>query len=281
MKLRVFRILNACVLLPLLAQAAALEEKQTIRKTLAASRRVEIDNVFGSIHITGSDASAVAVVIEETIKADSAEEVARARQEVKLDVSEQGDTARIYVDGPFRCHCPDGARGFRDRERSRYQVTYDFEIQAPRNASVALRTVNNGEIRVSGVSGDFDVENVNGGVEMREMSGSGHAHTVNGPVRVTFRKNPAGQTSFRSINGEIDLLFQPGLSADLRMKTFNGHIYSDFPVDALPARPATTTQRNGKLVYKADGFSGARIGNGGAEILLDGFNGDIRIRKTN
>jgi hypothetical protein len=63
------------------------------------------------------------------------------------------------------------------------------------------------------------------------------------------------------------------------MKTFNGEIYSDFPVTALPLRLAKSERREGRTVYKSDRWTGARVGNGGPEIQLDGFSGDIRILK--
>lgn len=75
----------------------------------------------------------------------------------------------------------------------------------------------------------------------------------------------------------IEVAFQKNLSADLRYKTFNGGVYTDFPITSLPAAAGTAERRNGKFVYKSNGYSGARVGNGGPEIQFDGFNGNIRI----
>src|SRR5262249_6251698 len=142
-------------------------------------------------------------------------------------------------------------------------------------------TVNGGDITVENTTGDFEIENVNGGIRMTDIRGSGSAHTVNGPVRVSFLENPKTDSSFRSVNGVIEASFQPDLSANLQMKTFNGGLYTDFDVKTLPS-PVTSGERiNGRFLYRRDSFSGFRVGNGGPEIKFDGFNGDVKvIRRT-
>ncbi|MBN9661098.1 MAG: hypothetical protein J0H49_23100 [Acidobacteria bacterium] len=272
MAIRVFALLW---LAPLL-MAEGLEEKQTIRKSLPEAARLVVDTVWGGIRVTGYDGHEVKMVATETVRADSQADLELARKEVRLDVGQQGDAARIYVDGPFRCHCEDG-QWSGDRQRRRYVVRYDFELQVPRNMAVNLSTVNEGGIWMSGVGGDFEIHNVNGAVDLSGLMGSGAVRTVNGHVKAEFARNPKGPTSFKTINGPIEMYFRPGLAADVRLKTFNGKIYSDFEMTMLPARPVTEEKRNGKTVFRADRYSGGRIGGGGPEILVDGFNSEIRI----
>jgi DUF4097 and DUF4098 domain-containing protein YvlB len=114
-------------------------------------------------------------------------------------------------------------------------VIYDFEIKVPAATMLRLATINGGEVRVDNTTGDFDVANVNGGIEMNEVAGSGPVHTVNGRISVVFSKNPTKDSSFKSVNGTIEASFRPGLSADVRVKTFNGHAYTDFDATPLPS----------------------------------------------
>ncbi len=275
-----FRYARAvCLLVPALLMAASLEEKQTVQKTFPAAKRIEVENVTGSIHVTGYDGREVQLTVNETFRADTKEKLDQAMKEVKLDITTQGDTLRMYVDGPFRCKCDDRSSVNFSRRRAGYEFRHEFEMRVPRNTEVYLRNINGGPVKVENVTGNYDVENINGGVEMIETAGSGRAYSLNGGLKVVFDRNPREASYFGSLNGPVDLMFQPDLSADLRMKTFNGHIYSDFEVTPLPNREAAAERRNGKLVYRADRFTGARIGSGGPEIKLDGFNGDIRIIK--
>ncbi len=75
----------------------------------------------------------------------------------------------------------------------------------------------------------------------------------------------------------MDVRFTPGLAADFRLKTFNGEIYSDFPVSYLPARPGAAKREKGRFVYRSHSFQGVRVGKGGPEITMDTLNGDIMI----
>lgn len=266
-----------CLLIPALLMGAQLEQKQTIRKTYPAAKRIEVENVNGSIRVTGYDGHEVQLTVNETFRADTKEKLDQAMKEVKVDITTQGDTLRMYVDGPFRCKCEDRSSVHFSRQRPGYDFRHEFEIRVPRNTEVYLRNINDGPVKVEDVAGNYDVENINGGVEMSEAAGSGRAYSLNGGLKVAF--NPRAASYFGSLNGQVDLEFQPDLSADLRMKTFNGHIYSDFEVTSLPSAQPTAERRNGKLIYRSDRFTGARVGNGGPEIKLDGFNGDIRLIK--
>jgi len=253
------------------------EAKETIRQTLPAAARLEVDNVQGYIHVTGYNGSEIQMVAEKTIEAESAERLEAAKQEVKLDVSRSGDALILFVDGPFRCHCEDNRWGTRDHGHRGYHVTFDFEIKVPVATFLRLGTVNHGDIRVENTTGDFDISNVNRGIEMTEVAGSGHVHSVNGPIHVLFAKNPAGACSFGTVNGGIDTEFRGNLNADVRVKTFNGQAFTDYDVTALPRIISAGERRDGKFVYHSDDFNGMRIGNGGPELKYDTLNGSIRI----
>ena len=219
------------------------------------------------------------MVAEKTIDAESQERLDAAKREVKLDISQSGGTLKLFVDGPFRCQCGDGGSGIHDSGHRGYAVNYDFELKVPVATALHLATVNHGEIRVENAAGDFDLGNVNGGIELAEVAGSGNVHTVNGKISATFAKNPAASCSFKTVNGTIEASFRPNLSADVRVKTFNGAAYTDFQAVALPRVNPPAERRNGKFVYQADRFAGLRIGSGGPELKFDTLNGSIRIIK--
>ena len=263
------------------AYAAEVEQHETIHKSFAGAKSIEVDNVNGGIQVVAWSGPDIQADIEKTVRADDADRAEAAKREVKLDISENGGEVKLYVDGPFRCHCNEG--GFRSRNnmhQSRhpgYRVDYEFQLKVPAGTKVYLSTVNHGGIKLSNTSGDFDVENINGGIEMVEISGSGRVHAINGKVNVVFAKNPVGPSSFGSLNGAVDIAFQPGLSADASVKTFNGGIFTDFPVTYLPRTAGAGQRQNGKFVYRSNEFTGIRIGGGGPEYKFETLNGNIRI----
>lgn len=262
------------ILTLLLASAcfADLDDRTTEKRSFPGGRLVIVDNVFGSIDAQAYNGNTVEVEVRRHIRAESAERLEAAKREVKVDMTQSGDTVKLYVDGPFRHEHQSG--------HNAYQVTYDFVLRVPAAARVDLYTVNGGSIKAHGVQGGFDVKNVNGAIDLAAMAGSGHAKTVNGQVKVAFAQNPREACQFETVNGTIDLTFQPGLAANARMSTVHGDLLTDFEVTAGPSDPAAAETRNGRRVYTSKGRTNVRIGAGGPELQMRTVNGDVFIRKA-
>jgi len=270
-----------CALLASLAVAGSeVQEKRTLQKSFDLGRAsndrfLDVDNFEGSIRVTGYDGQEIQLSVEETLEADSPEKAQAARRELSLEMTQTNHTVRCYADGPFRCK--NGSTNFRGWEHCGYKIRYDFDIRIPRRTALRLKNVNGEDIGVEKTEAKFEIENINGGIRMADISGSGRAYALNGKVRVQFRENPDANCYFGSLNGNVEITFRPRLSANILLKTFNGKVYSDYPVSALPPGMPAKTARAGKFVYKSNDFYGVRIGDGGPEFKFDAFNGDIRI----
>lgn len=263
------------------AEVYSVREQEVIQKTFSLAggpARVVIDNLEGYVHVTGTSGSQVRVLAHKVTRAETDNDLAQAKNEVSLQMTEAPGSVSVYYDAPWRCNGEHNS-GCHQSQRRFYDVTYDIDVEIPRGARAVVSTVNNGDVRVAQVAGDFDVSNVNGAIEMSGVSGSGDAHTVNGPITVRFAKNPATASSFKTINGQIDVYFRQEFSADLLFKTFNGEIYSDFDVSPRPIPAAMTEQRDGKFVYRSRGPKAARAGHGGPELSFDTLNGNIRLHQ--
>jgi len=268
------------LLLPALAGAHEhfrLEKKDAVHQEFRFTdpqkeKTVTVDNVFGSITVRGTAAATVKLDAKKTLRADSQGDLDKAEREVSLKTAEKENHLDIIVDGPFRCR--DGGIQWNDPD---YIVAYDFTLEVPARTNLVLKTVNEGDIHVSNISGVFKVHNVNGRIEMESIAGSGSCHTVNGRIRAVFRENPGADCTFRTVNGDVEVRFAPGLAADFSLKTMNGDVYSDFPVSYLPPKPGVEKREHGRYVYRRHGFQGVRVGRGGPEITMDTLNGDIMI----
>src|SRR6478736_2771300 len=116
----------------------------------------------------------------------------------------------------------------------------EFEIKVPRNTNLILRTEAGGDINVHGVEGDIDVNSMNGEVTLEGISSSAIVNTMNGEVHVSFSKPPVKPVSLSSMNGEIDLRLPGDTKANLRMRTHNGSIRTNFPEGALQTKTEKT-----------------------------------------
>jgi hypothetical protein len=255
----------------------AAEERNTTKRAFSVvpiGSKLIVDTVDGNIRVTGYSGSQIEVTVEERYRGDTQDQVAEARREVRLDMTQEGNTVKLYVDGPFRCKGNCGDRGDRG-----YSARFDFDVRVPVEAMLELRTVNGGRVDVDNVEGDFSVRNVNGGIRMKGLAGSGAAHTVNGGVAAAFKRNPKDAVSLKTVNGEIEANFQPGLSADMRVKTFNGEAWTDFDSTPLPSAAERTERQGTRYVVKRDREARLRIGAGGPQHSFETLNGSIQVSK--
>ena len=268
----------------LLAFDLPVQEKETIKKRLSFSdpsepKEVIVDNLFGSIDVEGYNGKDIQLVIQKTIHAITQKRVEKAKKEVQLEISEEDNIIELFVDAPCRCH--ERSVGCKGRRSYGYKVTYDFRLKVPYDTSLYLRTVSDGEIKVEKVIGNYDIKNINGGIEFLGAKGSGRVYAVNGKVMVIFNKNPNANSYFGTVNGDVELVFRSPLSASFRIKSIYGEAYSDFPVEYINKSVPIEVRKKGKYVYKSDRSVYFRVGKGGPEIELDTLTGDILIKKRN
>jgi hypothetical protein len=260
-------------------------DESTITRTLTfaggGSRVLDVRNINGFVHVEATGDAAVQMSIHKTIRAETASDRADAERDVRLDLSEQKPTVAAVVRDRRDQVCGEPTRGDDRWERVHYDVRFDFTIRVPRDVKLRLCTINGGDLIVTGAEGGFDVDNVNGRIGLSGVAGSGRAHTVNGPVTVTFSANPKEATSFKTVNGNVDVSFVDGLSADFSMKTFNGGLFTDFDVQPLAGKaPAAPERRDGRFVYRANEFTRVRVGRGGPEISFETLNGNVRALRS-
>jgi hypothetical protein len=257
-------------------------DESTISRTLrfagGGERTLVIRLINGSIRVSGSDDATVDLQVRKRIRAESDADVQDAERDVTLDIADNAALIGAIARQPDSDVC--GERSDRRGwwRRPRYQVTFDVTVRVPRGTRLELCTINGGEIRVDQTAGDFNVSNVNGRIALENVRGSGNAETVNGRVDVSFTEAPRAASTFRTHNGTVTAAFPDGLSADLKMKTFNGGLFTDFDVQPLPQPAPVAIERRGtKSIYRSNDFARVRVGRGGPEITFETFNGDVRV----
>lgn len=161
--------------------------------------------------------------------------------------------------------------------------TVDLTIQVPKKTSLKLSCLNDGDIKVDGVSGEIEVNNQNGAITITDVSGSVVAYAHNDDITVSFAKvEPDKAMSFVSWNGDVDVTFPPEVRAKAKMKTNNGEVYSDFEVKLEAAANRVEEdgrKEGGKYKLKVEKAVYGLINGGGPEMQFSTYNGDIYIRK--
>ena len=249
----------------------------------AGVRTIDVRTLNGSIRVTGDGGSDVR--FEAVTRVEAADDAAlrAGLQDVKIEAEARGATVAITVrdDGQNSCGEQEWHRRPAWWDRRRFSSSTELTLTVPRDVRVRLCTVNGDTLAVAGVTGDFDVSNVNGKVVMSGMAGSGSATTVNGGIDASFAASPRAESRFKTVNGSIEATFPRDFAGDLQLKTFNGGLFTDFETTALPIEPERA-ERSGRprYVYRQRGFTKVRVGAGGPVLTFDTLNGDVRIKRA-
>jgi len=158
-----------------------------------------------------------------------------------------------------------------------------ISIKIPQGASsIKLSTVNGGNINVNDVNTDMELNNTNGGIYLHNVSGSAVATTTNGPVVAVFKSiDPKAAMAFTTLNGNVDVTFPAGLKANIKARSDQGNVFSDFDVATDKTAPKTTkTAKDGMYRITIEDWINGKINGGGPEMLFKNMNGSIYIKKA-
>ena len=247
--------------------------KEQLRVALSVPGKpgsLEVELVNGSIRVTGY--SGKDVVIDAT---------ARGSKHPSTSPGSAAGLRRISAGNPLNLTA--------EEKNNRVEVTteswkgpVDLTIRVPRNFSLKVSTVNDGDITIDNVAGELEVTNVNGDITLNQVAGSAVANTVNGDLRATFTGITAGAPmAFSTLNGKVDVTLPANARAALKMKSDRGEVYSDFDVALTKGQPKVArTSQDGLSRLRTDDWTYGKINSGGAELTLKTFNGNIFLRKA-
>ncbi|NGY06763.1 DUF4097 family beta strand repeat-containing protein [Solimonas terrae] len=266
-------------------------ERTSINETraLAASGKLAINNMAGSIVVRGWDRNEVAIT--GTLGADVE----------KLDISGDANNLSVVVRYPSRVH-----GNVDDTE---------LELRVPARTQLAIDAVS-ADVRVSDTSGNIDARSVSGDVLLTVGSGEIKASTVSGDLTV---RAPAYKTSLNSVSGDLsasgvrgsldadtvsgDLSLDGGSFSAVKLQSVSGDLNLKLGLDDGGTLSAETLSGDiglhlpkmpdAKLTMKTfsgdlhNGFApqqdddahslSATLGSGKGQIALHSFSGDIQI----
>jgi len=160
----------------------------------------------------------------------------------------------------------------------------DLDIQVPARTNLQIKVVNGGSMKIEGADGEIEVSNDNGSISLTDVSGSVVAHSLNGKIIATLKRVTAQKPmSFVSMNGNVDVSLPPDTKANLKLRTDNGNVWTDFDVQMrASSQPVVEDSRKsgGRYRIEVDRSFVGSINGGGPDFELRTMNGNIYIRKT-
>jgi hypothetical protein len=260
------RVLATSLMVLTLAAPAVAQQDRDFRweGAVRSGRWVKVQNINGDVEVVPASGDRVEITATKRGRGDP--------ETVRIEVTRYGPSdENVFVCAIWNDATCDAERGYQSpRRRGRHDdhdddVEVTFTVRLPRGVNVDAGTVNGG-VDVRGVTGEVHAASVNGGVEAVSDGGPVTASTVNGSIRASMRSLGSGDLEFTTVNGSITVELPEDLNADLRMTTVNGTLSSrDFPL-TVSGRFSPQNLR-------------ATIGRGGTRLSFTTVNGNVEIRK--
>jgi len=155
-----------------------------------------------------------------------------------------------------------------------------LEIRVPTRVNLSLSGHNGSGIEVDNVEGDIEADHHNASIQMSNVGGSVVADTHNGDIRVVLTRITGDKPmSFISWNGTVDVTLPAAAKANLKLRSNQGDIYTQFEMQLRPgAAPQSRNDGRTRVIDANQSVYGA-INGGGPEFELRTWNGDIFVRK--
>lgn len=270
---------RSLLLAALISSAAAAEpviEEQDWTESFPVGSKptLTIDNIWGDVIIRTGSGDAIEMAVQSVRQADDAESFERSKELIPMRVAHDGDDVYFRVGR-------DQERWWNGERCNGCKVHADLVVTVPENTALDVRTVNDGDVSITGVAGRVTASNVNGSIATWGLGQCEHVETVNGDVEVRFAKSPASNCHIETVNGDIELSLSRGTDANFAVSLFNGKLRSN--VDLSPnALPATVERRsrNGRTYYDIEQLAGLQLGSGGNTLTLKSLNGDVIVSRS-
>ncbi|MFZ1614096.1 MAG: DUF4097 family beta strand repeat-containing protein [Holophaga sp.] len=251
---------------PLGAQTLVIQpakaEKTTETRTvpLASGSTLKVENVNGFIRVEAWDREEVQFTGE--FKPSSKDE--------QVKVTFTPSDKKLVIKGEYPKHTGWGSyRG----------PSCEMTLKVPRKVMPNLESVN-GEVTLTGISGNASVETVNGAIKVKDLNEALKAHTVNGSISLDQVK---GGLKLETVNGSIKGTGLDGSNKGIEAETVNGSIH--LQISGIKGHLKASTV-NGDVSFKAKGADdvvikkhkvSATFPGGDQQISLETVNGGIVI----
>jgi hypothetical protein len=158
--------------------------------------------------------------------------------------------------------------------------TIDFDIKIPRKFSIKISSKDNGRIEIVNIEGDIEADNPGGDIILNNVSGSAVLNAINGKIVADFTwVKPGSPLMLTTLEGNIELYLPENTNANIKIRSQNGELFSEFSLKPLP-RKTQVKKNEGGNVFSLEDWTMGTINNGGPEYVISTFNGNVYLKKS-
>jgi DUF4097 and DUF4098 domain-containing protein YvlB len=178
-------------------------------------------------------------------------------EEAKIEVDARNDAISIRTKYPGHDHNWNGGS-------HNNPASVEYTLTVPRGARLDEIKLINGELDVTGMSGEVNASCINGRLEATNLSGRARLSTINGHLEARFDQLSGQRVELSSVNGSLALTIPSDSNAEVEASTVSGNIGNDFGLHVNHHRFVGHDLRG-------------ELGGGGAHIKLSNVNGRIDV----
>lgn len=163
--------------------------------------------------------------------------------------------------------------GLRIEKASRKSIKYT--IRLPREVAILYQQTNwqTANLTVTNMDGDLEVRTNNGSIDLSNVTGPVVANTTNGEIKIVYSSlSQEKPTAISTINGAVDITLPANTKANMKLRSINGEMYTDFDLGVKNTKDGMSKVGGGNNI------EGTTNG-GGVEMKLNTITSNIYIRK--
>lgn len=168
----------------------------SVNASAAGMKRIVFENPRGNIKVTGGDVQEVTVNGHKYVRAYNRSDADRTNGNTPVEIVPQGDQLLV--------------RSNQDRAPDNQRVSDDLEVVVPRSMAVEAHGGNNG---------DFEIEDIGGGVDLASSRGDVRISKIGGDARVDVGRSSVIRAV--DIKGKVDL---NGRGTDVELENISGQV---------------------------------------------------------
>ena len=219
---------------------------------VSSDAQFQLDNINGSVEITGWDKDEIQVSAIITAKNQDD----RDRISLEMDQTSLG----VIVETKYEKE---------SQWRNSNSGKVDYTVKVPFGAALSDIELVNGSLVIENVKGKVNAELVNGSIKAKGLAASTELSSVNGSIKawVQSAEQHLKHIDLETVNGSIKLYLPSDVNASVDADTMHGSIKNDFGLHA------------DKSMFVGNSLKGD-IGSGDIKISLESVNGSVKIMKN-
>lgn len=163
--------------------------------------------------------------------------------------------------------------GLKIEKATRKPIKYTLKL--PRKVAILYEQQNwqGSSISITNMDGDLEIKTNNASIDLTNVTGPVVANTINGEVKIVYSTlSQEKPTAISTINGPVDISLPANAKANLKLRSINGEMYTDFDLGVKTSKDGMSKVGGG---HDIDGTTNG----GGVEMQLKTISSNIYIRK--